>query len=97
MYQNKRPMQATETGKKDEVSMEVEVIKALFQLPNRSYSGENPSLQDLHLLCFPVDACKLLRELIDRMETHQTALFLFLIECRKTSSTFFYSFLWNVI
>lgn len=63
-------MQATETEKKNEGSMEIKVTKAPFPLPSWSYSGENSSLQDLHLYYFAVDAYKLLCELTERKETH---------------------------
>lgn len=52
-------MQAIEIEKKDEGSMELKVTKAPFP----PLSGGNPSLQDLHLHCFPVDAYKLLCKL----------------------------------
>lgn len=71
-HEPKQPhsMQASKIEKKDEESMEVKVAKAPFPPPNRSYSGVNPSLQDLHLHCFRVDAYKLLCEMIERKETH---------------------------
>jgi len=79
-------MQATEIEKKDEGSMEVKVAKAAFPPPNRNYSGGNPSLRDLHLHCFPVNAYKLLCELIERKQH-----LFFLFECREVRSTFFHS------